>query len=98
MPGITTGSHLDRLLALRNRIDHEIAAERLRVATTGATTRLTPTTAPATPERQPVPTKVIRDWARSVGIPVGATGRLSPDIHDQYHQAHATTSTGDTRP
>lgn len=92
--GIATSPRLTRLLALRDRLDDEIKAERLPTATDGG--RLPqPTAFTIAPPATPQPTHAeIRAWARAQGHDVPATGRVSRHYIDLYNHAH----TGDTRP
>lgn len=93
MSGIRVGTRLEQLLKLRDRIDLEIAAERLN-----------PTHRPAPPapavhdgdlssearlHRLGVTTKQVKQWAVDNGVlDHMVRGRINPALVDTYEAAH----------
>lgn len=74
------GTRLDRLLALRARVDSEIRV--LEVAHKAAR-RQRALAAVA----KSAPADVVRRWAREHDIPVSKVGRVSQDLREQYLDA-----------
>lgn len=73
-------TRLERLRALRTRLDAEIEAEERLVAL--RTARPTPAPVLTASDKQ------IRAWARAHGLPVGLRGKLRADIREAYVEAH----------
>ena len=57
------------------------------VATEVASTASTSTDSTSTSSK--VDARVIRAWAKSQGIEVGARGRIKPDVIARYNEAHS---------
>lgn len=103
MGGIRAGTRLEQLLALRDRLNHEIAIERRHTLNAGRAAaqpaRPAPTTPPApTIERQlldrGLTARQVKEWAVENGhVDHVARGRLSQRLLALYVQHHPTSST-----
>ena len=97
MSGVRQGSHLEHLLQLRERVDEEIAKERVRSAAADKRRAALAREQQEAAERitlehlaeverieADAPADLVRAWARESGIAVGVRGRLSLDLRKQY--------------
>lgn len=98
MSGVRTGSRLEQLEALRARLDHEIAQERRRLATTP---RPAPTRAPR-PSEPRTPAGIlhatltdlgatphdVRTWAREQGVRIAERGPVPRVAIEAYIDTH----------
>lgn len=106
MGAISTGTRLERLTRLRQRIDHEIAAEELRTATDGGRhhavltstekvlARLEDYTAEQIIAAVRVTALDVKQWGVDQGlIPEIRRGRLSHELAVAYAEHHTTSTT-----
>lgn len=98
MSGIVHEPRLTRLLALRDRLDEEIATERdleERRERNRSELRAAEDARVRQERRDSVSHTVVRQWARTYGHPCPARGRVPADLIDQYLDAHpAATQQG----
>lgn len=89
MSGVTTGTRLEQLLALRARIDHEIEQERAKAEPPRRREKPVTLSVPKGADQDAlrmhgVCAAEVRRWAKHRGHPIGDRGRVPTWLIQQY--------------